>query len=82
MSNIKDYANIAVHAVSAFGNDGKLDEHELAEMLAIATEDRSVNEDEARVLRLILSKLKPSELTYSMREEVRKVEREHSVELL
>ena len=82
MNTMKDYMEIAVNAVSAFGNAGKLDEIELDKLLGIAVRDNSLDEDEIRVLRNIFSRMKSHEFSFAMREKIHGIEREYSVSLL
>lgn len=82
MSTNRDHLEIAYYSVYAFGNDGKLDERELAKLLDIAERDGVVDEDETRVLSNIFSKLKSYEITDSMRKKVQKVEEKYGIKII
>ena len=82
MKENRDYLELAAEAVKIFGKDGKLDERELDRLLQIAQRDGRVDENEARVLGNILSKLKSYELSSDMRSKLRDFERAHGISIL
>lgn len=82
MAKNMDYLELAYYSVQAFGNDGKLDEQELDKLLEIALRDGQVDEDETRVLSNIFSQLKSYEITASMRDKVRNVERKYNINII
>lgn len=82
MTKNMDYLELAYYSVQAFGNDGKLDEQELDKLLEIALRDGQVDEDETRVLSNIFSQLKSYEITTSMRDKVRTVERKYNINII
>ena len=67
------HLQIALKSITCFGNDGKLDEFELEELLAIAEKDGSIDPDEARVLNGIFDRLQPGELTPEVQARIEQV---------
>lgn len=67
MTQSRDYLEMAYRSIECFSNDGKLNVTELRKLLAIAERDGAVDDNERRVLRSILDKLNPAELTPDMR---------------
>ena len=67
MTEPKDHLKMALKSIEAFNNDGRLDTDELAEIMAIAEQDGCIDADEVRVLRNIISKLKPNEMDAAMK---------------
>lgn len=82
MNANRDHLEIAYHSVNAFGNDGKLDEQELDKLLKIAERDGIINEDETRILSNIFSKLKSYEISTTMREKIRNVEKKYDINII
>jgi hypothetical protein len=66
MKEPRDHLEMAFRSIECFSNDGKLQVDELKKLLNIALRDGVVDENEKRVLRSILTKLKPDELTSEM----------------
>jgi DnaJ-domain-containing protein 1 len=66
MSESRDYLEMAYRSIECFSNDGVLKPDELKSIVAIALRDGVVDENEKRVLRSILAKLKPVDLTEEM----------------
>ena len=77
-----DYVDLVSYAVEAFANDGRLDPQELDKLLSIASRDGKIDEDETRVLKNVLSRLRSDELSLAMRDKLRDVERKYGVSLL
>lgn len=67
MTRPRDHLEISARAVALFGNDGKLDAHELDQLVAIAERDGKFDADEVRVLKGVIDRIQPHELTESMR---------------
>lgn len=63
MAESRDYLEIASRSIACFGNDGKLQIDEFGKLVDIALRDGVVDENEKRVLRNILRRLKADELT-------------------
>jgi len=59
MSESRDYLEMSFKSIECFSNDGKLDADELGKIVAIAERDGDVDQNEIRVLRNIISQIKP-----------------------
>lgn len=66
MAESRDYLEIAFRSIECFTNDGKLRVDELDKLVEVALRDGVVDENEKRVLRNILRRLKTDELTPAM----------------
>ncbi len=73
MSESKDYLEMSFRSISCFTDDGKLDAGELASILAIAERDGEIDQNEVRVLRSIISRIKPEEVDEAMRAQLQVV---------
>lgn len=82
MANKSDHLELAYYSVSAFGNNGKLDEHELDKLLEIALRDGHVDENETRILSNIFSKLRAYEISATMRRKVSEVEEKYGISII
>jgi len=69
----RDYLELAWRSIQCFTDDGKLDAHELNRLLAVALRDGVVDDNEKRVLKNILDRVTPAELTPEMRVAMQKV---------
>ena len=67
MTKQKDHIEMTLEAAKAFANGGKLDAQELTQIVAIAERDGVIDQDEIRVLRSIISRIKPSEVDVAMK---------------
>lgn len=67
MSESKDYLEMSFRSITCFTDDGKLDAKELGEILKIAERDGEIDQNEIRVLRNIISKVKPEEVDVAMK---------------
>jgi hypothetical protein len=74
-----DYLELAYRSIQCFANDGKLLMPELDQLIAIALQDGVVDEQEKRILRSILSRLKPVDLTPEMRARIDQLRSLHNV---
>ena len=75
MTESRDYLEMSFRSIECFTNDGKLDAAELGKILDIAEKDGEIDQNEIRVLRKIIAKIKPDEVDDAMRvklEEIRK----------
>lgn len=75
MSESRDYLEMSFRSIQCFADDGRLDAGELGKILAIAERDDIIDQNEIRVLRKIISKIKPAEVDAAMKvklEEIRK----------
>lgn len=68
MSENRDYLEMTFQSINCFADDGKLDAAELRKIFDIAKRDGVVDDNEKRVLRNIISKVKPEELDHAMLE--------------
>ena len=73
MHESRDYLEMTFRSIECFSNDGKLDAKELGEILKIAERDGSIDNNEIRVLKNIISKIKPDEIDLQMTRMLKKV---------
>ncbi len=64
---------MSFQSIQCFSNDGKLDAHELGKILAIAEKDGVIDQNEIRVLRNIISRIKPHEVDEAMRQKLTEI---------
>lgn len=67
MNESRDYLELSFRAVECFGNDGRLDAAELDRLIAIAERDGRFDVNEVRVLKNIISRIRPDEVDAAMR---------------
>lgn len=67
MTESRDYLEMSFRSIECFADDGKLDAQELSKIVAIAEKDGVIDQNEVRVLRSIISKIKPTEVDDAMR---------------
>jgi hypothetical protein len=63
----RDYLELSLESIKCFADDGKLDADELGKLIAIAERDGVFDQNELRVLRNVISRLRPEEITGPMR---------------
>lgn len=73
MTESRDYLELTFRSIECFTNDGKLDAAELAKLLTIAERDGEIDQNEMRVLRNIISKIKPEEVDSAMQQQLQVV---------
>lgn len=73
MTEVRDYLEMSFQSIQCFSNDGKLDAQELGKILAIAEKDGVIDQNEIRVLRNIISRVKPHELDEAMRRKMMEI---------
>lgn len=73
MTEVRDYLEMSFQSIQCFSDDGKLDAHELGKILAIAERDGVIDQNEIRVLRNIISRVKPHELDEAMRKKMMEI---------
>lgn len=73
MTEARDYLEMSFQSIQCFSNDGKLDAQELGKILAIAEKDGVIDQNEMRVLRNIISRVKPHELDQAMRKKMMEI---------
>lgn len=66
MKESRDYLEMSFHSIECFSNDGKLDAAELGKIVEIAERDGVIDQNERRVLKSIISKIKPHEVDAAM----------------
>ena len=74
MSENRDYLEMTFQSINCFADDGTLDAQELGQILAIALRDGVVDDNEKRVLRNIISRVKESELDAAMIDKIKEVQ--------
>jgi len=67
MPESRDYLELSFKSIQCFANDGKLDADELGKLVAIAERDGTFDQNEVRVLRSIIQKIKPTEIDAAMK---------------
>jgi uncharacterized tellurite resistance protein B-like protein len=67
MAEARDYLEMSFRSINCFADDGKIDANELGQILAIAEADGEIDQNEIRVLRGIISRIKPEEVDEAMR---------------
>ncbi len=70
MTESKEYLELTFRSINCFANDGKLDAHELGQLINIAERDGQFDQNEIRVLRNIISRIKPEEVDADMQEKL------------
>ena len=73
MKESRDYLEMAFRSIQCFSDDGKLNVHELDQLIGIALRDGIVDDNEKRVLGKILSRLNPSELDQEMQDKISQI---------
>jgi len=73
MTEARDYLEMSFQTIQCFSNDGRLDSHELGKILAIAEKDGVIDQNEIRVLRNIISRIKPYELDEALRKKMMEI---------
>ena len=67
MAEARDYLEMSFRSIQCFVGDGKLDAAELGKIIAIAEKDGVIDQNEIRVLRNIVAKIKPEEVDAAMK---------------
>ncbi len=75
----RDYLEISFRSIKCFSDDGKLDLHELNELVDIALRDGVIDDEERRVLGKIISLLKFEELTPAMQERIAALRSQYAI---
>lgn len=66
MSESRDYLEMSFHSIQCFSNDGRLDAEELGRIVSIAERDGVIDQNEIRVLKNIIARIKPEEIDQAM----------------
>ena len=70
MKESRDHLEMTFRSIDCFSNDGKLDAKELGSILDIAERDGVIDANEIRVLKNIISKIRPDEIDQSMQKKL------------
>jgi len=70
MAESRDYLEMSFRSIQCFSNDGKLDATELGKIITIAEKDGVIDQNEIRVPRNIVSKIKPHEVDAAMKQKL------------
>ena len=73
MSESRDYLEMSFRSIQCFANDGRLDVQELASLLDIAERDGVIDDNEIRVLKNIVARIKPEEIDQPMQDKIAQV---------
>jgi len=71
----RDYLEMSFKSINCFSNDGRLDAQELGKILSIAERDGDIDQNEVRVLRNIISRIKPDEVDDAMKSKLEEISR-------
>jgi len=70
MTEARDYLEMSFRSIQCFANDGRLDAAELGKIIAIAEKDGVIDQNEIRVLRNIVARIKPHEVDAVMKQKL------------
>ena len=70
MKESRDHLEMTFRSIDCFSNDGKLDAKELGSILDIAERDGVIDANEIRVLKNIISKIRPHEIDEAMQKKL------------
>lgn len=73
MAESRDYLEMSFRSIQCFSNDGKLDAFELDKIVEIAEKDGVIDQNEIRVLRGIISRIKPHEVDEAMKMKLQEI---------
>jgi hypothetical protein len=73
MTEARDYLELTFRSIQCFANDGKLDANELGKLVALAERDGVIDQNEIRVLRNIVAKIKPYEVDAAMKQKLQEL---------
>lgn len=73
MSEPRGYLEMSFRSIQCFANDGRLDVNELGALLDIAECDGDIDDNEARVLKKIIERIRPEEIDQPMRDKLAEV---------
>ena len=74
MSEPRDYLELSFRSIQCFADDGRLDLRELDSLLAITERDGAIDDNERRVLKNIIGRIKPDEIDQPMRARLTEIE--------
>lgn len=70
----RDYLEVTFKSINCFADDGKLDAEELDSLLSVAMRDGVVDEDEKRVLKNIIARVRKEEIDRPLARKIKEVE--------
>lgn len=70
MSESRDYLEMSFKSIQCFAANGRLDAAGLGQIIAIAERDGVIDQNEIRVLRNIIARIKPEEVDAAMRQKL------------
>lgn len=73
MSEPRDYLEMSFRSINCFTDDGKIDASELGKIMDIAERDGNIDNNEIRVLKSIISKIKPEEMDDAMQKKLKEI---------
>ena len=73
MTESRDYLELSFRSIQCFANDGRLDANELGKLIEIAERDGVIDQNEIRVLRNIVAKIKPHEVDAGMKQKLQEL---------
>ena len=73
MAESRDYLEMSFRSIECFTNDGKIDAIELGKILDIAEKDGEIDQNEIRVLRGIISRIRPEEVDEALRQKLQEI---------
>ncbi|RNF82384.1 hypothetical protein [Montanilutibacter psychrotolerans] len=79
MSQPKSHLEIALAAIHVFGNDGLLDVAEFDKLIALASRDETIDEDEKRVLNNIFIQAEQTKIDPSVAARIAQVRAQHGI---
>jgi len=69
----RDYIEMTFRSIECFAEYGKIDAEELGKIFEIAQRDNFIDENEVRVLKSIMSRIKPTEIDDAMQEKLSEI---------
>ena len=78
-AHLDSHLEIAATSVRVFANDGTIDMRELEHLLSVALRDGNVNDDERRVLRNVLGRVRENEVTPAVWARMREVRTQYGI---
>lgn len=69
----RDYLEMSFRSIECFTDDGRIDAVELGKILDIAEKDGEIDQNEIRVLRGIISRIRPEEVDESLQAKLQEI---------
>ena len=80
MAEARDYLEMSFRSIECFADDGKIDAGELGKILEIAERDGEIDQNEIRVLRNIISRIRPHEVDDAMKAKLAEISKKVGTE--